>query len=127
MDPITLAIVAAVTAGVTKVGEQVIVDAYAALKAVLQRKFGAQSEVAKAVEGVEARPDSQSRKGTLQEEVAASRADQDPEVLAAAQALLEKIKAQPNGARIVQRATGNYIAQAGDHSTATVNVNQPKP
>jgi len=151
MDPITLAIVAAVTAGVTKVGEQVIVDAYAALKAVLKRKFGDQSEVAKAVEGVEAHPESLGSKGTLQDQVAAVKADQDPEVLQAAEALVAKLKELPGGqsivnqtvtgnrnifsgtgdvtvtdspraANIVQQATGNYIAQASSGSTASVNV-----
>ncbi len=69
MDPITLAVVAAVTAGVAKVGEQAITDAYAALKELLKRKFGAESKVMKAAEEVEANPQSKSRPATLSEEV----------------------------------------------------------
>ena len=82
---------------------------------------------AKAVEGVEAKPDSAGRKATLEEEVASAKADQDAELLKAAQALLEKLNAQPGGAQIIQQATGSYIAQASGGSTATVNVNVPKP
>ncbi len=84
MDPVTMAIVGALSAGVVdsagQVGEHVLADAYTGLKAVLIRKFGTQSEVAKAVEGVETRPESVSRQGTLGEEIAAIKADQDPEV-----------------------------------------------
>ncbi len=50
MEPITTtAIIAAITAGIGKYGEQVggkvLGDAYAGLKGVLQRKFGADSKV----------------------------------------------------------------------------------
>ena len=130
MDPITTAIVAALTAGVaggvTEVGKKAIVGAYDALKAALKKKFGTESELVKAVQSLETKPDSAGRKTMVQEEVAATKADQNPEILAAAQALLEKIKAQPGGEQHVQTAIGSYIAQADRGSTATVNVNQSK-
>ena len=88
MDPITTAIVAALA----KVGESAIGDAYRALKGVIKKKFGDQSDVAEAVEGLEKRPDSAGRKATLQEELEAAGALQDPEVLRAADALLAKIQ-----------------------------------
>jgi hypothetical protein len=91
------------------------------------RKFGEQSEVAKAVDGVEARPDSAGRKQTLAEEVAAARAERDPEVRQAAQALLEQLQAHPGGERHIQQATCSYIAQADRASTASVNVGRPEP
>jgi hypothetical protein len=131
MDPITTAIVAALTTAVAKgtgaVGERVLPDAYTALKAALRRKFGEQSDVAKAVDGVEARPDSAGRKQTLAEEMAAAKADQDPDLLKAAQALLEQVEAQPGGERHIQEAIGSYIAQADRASTASVNVGQREP
>ncbi len=130
MDPVTMAIVGALSAGVVdsagQVGEHVLADAYTGLKAVLIRKFGTQSEVAKAVEGVETRPESVSRQGTLGEEIAAIKADQDPEVRQAAQALLEQIDGYAADAGHVQHAVGNYIAQADRGSTASVRVSQPK-
>ncbi len=131
MDTIALAIMAAVTAGaasgVTQVGQQFVVDAYKALKAKLKSRFGEESEVVKAVEQLEKKPDSAGRKASLKEELQSAQADQDADLRQLAQALLEKITAQPNGAQIVQQATGNYIAQANNGSTATVNVNTPKP
>jgi hypothetical protein len=130
MDPITTAIVAALAAGVTcgstKVAQQAIVDAYAALKNLLKRKFGDQSELVKSVEGLEANPDSTARKDLLKEEVVAAKADRDSDVYKVAQDLLNKISAQPGGEQHIQQATGSYIAQADRHSTASVNVNQPK-
>lgn len=130
MDPITAAIVAALAAsaigGLTEIGKNAIVDSYTSLKSLLQKKFGSQSEVAKSVAGLEANPDSQSRKGVLQEEVKNAKADQDPELVQAAQALLSQIKALPGGEQHIQTATGSYIAQSDRGSTSTVNVNQPK-
>jgi hypothetical protein len=131
MDPITTAIIAALTAGVvsgtTEVGKNVIVDAYNALKAALQKKCGLDSDLVEAVEKLEKKPDSTGRKETLKEEVEAAQADQDPDILTAAQALLELLKAQPGGEQRVQQiATGNYIAQASHGGTASVQVNRPK-
>lgn len=126
MDPITTAIIAAVAAGVTKVGPQAIADAYTALKDLLKSKFGVHSDVFKSVDDLEAKPDSAGRKATLQEEVAAAKADQDPDIRKAAQELLDKISAQPGGGQHIQQAIGSYIAQADRNSTASVNVNQPK-
>ncbi len=127
MDPITTAIIAGAAAGATKVATQAVADAYNALKELLKKKLGAQSEVVKAVENVEAKPDSAGRKETLKEEVTAAKADQDAELVKVAQALLDKLNAQPGGAQMIQQATGSYIAQASGGSTATVSVNVPKP
>lgn len=129
MDPITTAIIAYLGAGVAKsagaFGEKVIVDAYEALKAAIKNKLGIDSDAAKAVDALEAKPDSKGRKGTLEEELGAAKAEKDPDILAAAQSLIDKLKAQPGGEQIIQQAIGSYIAQATQGSTATVNVNQP--
>src|SRR6185436_17573372 len=111
MDPITAAILAGVTAGaaagLTDTAKAVIADSYNGLKHLLQRKFGSESEVVKAVAGVEAKPDSAGRKETLKEEIAHAKADQDSDVLAAAKALLERLEATPGGSHIIQTVTGN--------------------
>jgi hypothetical protein len=130
MDPITTAIIAALTlgvaGGVTEVGKSVIVEAYDTLKGILRQKLGGDSEVAAAVESLEKKPDSGGRQATLAEEVKAAQAEQDPAILAAAQALLDKLKEQPQGPQHIQQvAQGSYIAQASQGSTATVKVNQP--
>jgi hypothetical protein len=125
MDPITTAIVAATAAGVSKVGEQAVVDAYAKLKDLLANKFGTKSEVVKAIKEVEAKPDSSARKEVLKEEIAAVKADRDPEMLQAAQILLKAIKAKPGGDQIIQTAIGDQNIQiSGDGNV--VSVNTPK-
>ena len=129
MDPITAAIVAALSAGaisgLTETSKTAITDAYARLKTLLTKKFGSESEVVHAVDAVEAKPESAGRQATLQEEVAAAKADQDQEVLHAAQALLQLLQASGEGGPHVQTATGSYIAQADRGSRASVNIGRP--
>lgn len=128
MDPITTAIIAAIAAGVIKssgsVGEKVITDAYEALKAIIKNKFGADSKVVKAVKDLEEEPNSEGYKTVLGEQVSKANANQDPEVCAVAQDLLDKLEAHPDGAQAVQQATGSYIAQAMHGSQASVNIGQ---
>jgi hypothetical protein len=130
MDPVTTAIVAALAAGaasgVTEAGRKAIADAYEALKTLLKKKFGHASEMVKSVESLETRSDSTARKSLLQEEITTAKADKDPDILQAAQALLDEISAQPGGVQHIQSATGSYIAQADRGSTASVNFNLPR-
>lgn len=132
MEPITFtAILAAIgltvaTGAGQAVGENVVNDAYVKLKAVLKRKFGNDSDVVESIESLEAKPESRGRKVTLEEEMEASGADQDPEVREAAQELLDSLRAQPDGEQHIQNAVGNYIAQADRGSTAEVRVNRPE-
>jgi len=112
MDPITTSIVVAAS----QLGETVVKDAYAGLKALIVRKFGKGSEVHKAVEAVEARPESAGRQQTLSEELAAAPAARDPELLAAVaalQATLDKLASAQGGA--TQRTV--IRQQAGDNAT----------
>jgi hypothetical protein len=129
MDPVTAAIVAAIAAGLARgagnVGENLLGDAYSGLKGLLRRRFGGNSGVARAVDELEARPESDARRQVLAEEVKASGADRDDELLQAAKDLLERLQAQPGGAAHVQQAVGNYIAQADRSGHAEVRVNQP--
>ncbi len=126
MDPISTAILAALSAGaisgLTEASKTAITEAYSTLKALLIKKFGGESDVLHAVEQVEAKPDSAGRTATLQEEIAAAKADQDSDVLHAAQTLLHVLQASPEGGQHLQTATGNYIAQADRGSNASVNI-----
>jgi len=128
MDPVTTALLAAISAGalsgLTEAGKTAVADAYGKLKALLAKKFGRKSDVVQAVEQVEAKPDSAGRKEVLAEEVAGVKADQDPEIVQAAQILLQVVQGLPEGGQHIQTATGNYIAQADRGSTASVNVGQ---
>src|SRR5690242_4700675 len=125
MDPVTAATIAAITAGaaagLTDTAKAVIADSYNGLKNLLQRKFGSESEVVRAVAGVEAKPDSTGRKETLKAEIAQAKADQDAEVLAEAKALLAGLTATPAGRQIIQTATGNQSGlAAGSGSTVAI-------
>jgi hypothetical protein len=126
MDPISTAIVAAITAGATTgatdIAKKAIVDGYVALKALVKNKFGGNSEVVDAIEKLQAKPDSAGRRETLAEEIKATRASEEPDLLAAAKSLLEIIRAMPNGEQHIQQARGVGIAQASGGSSATVNM-----
>ena len=131
MDPITTAIVAAVTAGAAtgmkKVGVQLVTDAYAKLKEVLGKKFGSKSKVVKAVKELEANPRSAARREVLKEEVAAAKADHDQELLKIARSLLKSIEALPGGTQIIQTALGDQNIQvAGDRNSVNVNTHKAK-
>jgi len=91
MDPITTAIVTAIA---TNLGQGVVKDAYEALKAAIKQKFGNDSEVVSAVDGLEKKPDSAGRKTTLEEEVKNAKVSEDSEILQLAQELLKKINSE---------------------------------
>jgi hypothetical protein len=127
MDPISAAIIASVIAGLVKgtgdVAQKVLVDGYGRLKGLLARRFGDQSEVVEAVQGLEARPDSAARRELVVEEVQRSGADSDEELLKVARDLLARIQQDPGIGSSVQQAIGSYIAQADRQSHAEVKVN----
>lgn len=131
MDPITAAIVAAVSAGaiggLTEASKTALTDAYGKLKALLVEKFGQESDVVQAMKQVEAKPTSEARKATLVEEVTAVKADQDSELLQIAQTLLQATQSSSENAGHIQTATGNYIAQADRSSSASVQIGVPHP
>jgi hypothetical protein len=126
MDPISLAIIAALSAGAaggtTEVGKSIVTDAYTVLKSRLKKKFGHQNELIDTLDRLEQKPDVAGRKQAFAAEIIATKVNDDPDVLAAAKALLRTLKEQPEGENQIQMAQGRYIAQADRGSTATVNV-----
>lgn len=130
MDTITMAIVAALTAGatsgLTEVAKATITDAYQSLKNVIKKKIGDKSDVITSIEVLEAKPQSVGRQQTLNEESVDAHLAQDHDILQAAQSLLKLIKAEPSGERHVQQVTGNLNAVVQGSGNATVNVNQPE-
>jgi len=112
MDPITLAIVTGLAIPTAK---DVIKDGYEALKAVLKKKFGPESDVVDAVEKLEKKPDSEARKATVQEEVEIAKVNDDPEIVKLAQDLLNQLKEQPGGQQVINQNVSNvkYAATSG--------------
>ena len=120
MDPITTAIVGALgKTAVTAVG-----DAYKGLKSLLTKKLGQSSEVVKAVEELEKKPESEGKKAVLNEELQDANVDQDKEIVTAVNELIKKVNEQPGS------QTLNYVQQniSGDHNfvTGTGDINIQK-
>jgi hypothetical protein len=127
-DIVANAIIAAVSAGAvagtTDTAKSAIADAYGGLKSLIKKKFGHDSDIAEAIEKVEAKPDSDGRKKTLTEELEAVNSTTDPELDSAAQALVALVRALPQGEKYIQVAHGSNIAQA---IRGTAIVNKPSP
>jgi uncharacterized membrane protein YfbV (UPF0208 family) len=74
MDPISTAIIAAVTAGVKDIGKKAIVDSYNGLKNWIVKKCGNNAKVTQALAEVEETPDSKARQMVLEEEMGKAKA-----------------------------------------------------
>ncbi len=122
MEPIATivtALVAAAVASAKDVVGQAVKDAYAGLKALILRKFGDKADVARALEQVEKKLDSDARRAVLAEELKEAGAGQDAELVKQAQALLDLLKQQglSPGTTYTATLTGSG-AIAQDHSAA---------
>ena len=110
MEPIATAVIAALTAGavsgLTEAAKKSISDGYSGLKGLIKKKFGGESGVADAIEKLEAKAGSAGRRQTLIEELTATDAAADSELLGAAQSLLELVKALPQGSSTFKLPSG---------------------
>jgi hypothetical protein len=96
MDPVSIvvaALAAGAVAGVKDTAATAVKDAYNALKGVFSRRYSGVS-----TSGVEFKPGSKTQQGALEESLTDAGAGTDSELLSAAQALLEAIKAHDPGA-----------------------------
>ena len=91
MDSISL-IIAALIAGMTKAASDIAPDAYQGLKSLIKGKFVRKSN-AKAILA-EHEKDPETYEAPLKKILLEAEVDQDPEIISAAQALLEKVKPQ---------------------------------
>jgi hypothetical protein len=101
MDPITTAVVAALPALASDLVKSSVKDAYEGLKAVICRKWGATSAVAKSVDALEANPKSKGQASVLAENVAAAKATSDAEVMQAVAKLVDELKKAGLGGKAV--------------------------
>jgi hypothetical protein len=127
MDPITAAIVAAVSAGalagLTDSVRASVRGMYQSLRSLLTAKVKDAPDLSTALGQIEQRPESPARRAVLAEEIAASGVAQDPELLALAQRILDLL-GEGSGTSS-QVAIGSYIAQADHQSEATVTIEKP--
>ena len=117
MDPITTAILAAMAA----VSSNAIKDSYSALKNLLKKKFGEESDVVEAVKKLEEKPKSEGRKATLQEEIEAVKANEDREIVQLAQSLIENLKEHPEGKQVITQNI-SHVKYAATSGTGTANI-----
>jgi hypothetical protein len=103
MDPITTAILAAVSPALTDVAKSGIKDAYEALKAVIRRKWGDTAPISKAISAIEEDPNSKAQAAVLEEKVSAVKATDDAEVAQALQQLVEQMKTHGVGGEAVAK------------------------
>ncbi len=98
MDPVTTAIITALSAGtisgITDTTKTAISDGYNKLKALLVKKHGKDSDVVQAIKMLETMPESANRQGTVAEVIATTKTEQDDEILAAAKQILILAKYQ---------------------------------
>ena len=121
MNPIATSLISAV---VYDLGKGTIAKAYNALRGALERKLGTESEVIKAIEGLEKRPKSESRIGTLQEELQYAEVDKDPELVNLAQKLLDLLEnRQGEKPSNVQNIRYTQNSANSNNGTAIVNNN----
>jgi hypothetical protein len=99
MDPLGTTIITAFAVGAakgaTKIGEQAVVDAYAALKHIVMATYGKAVDLIESITGLEKKPESAARRETLAEELKAAGALNDPKLLAAAVAVMDAAKKAP--------------------------------
>lgn len=132
MDPITSAVVAALSAGaangLTDTNKTAINDGYYALKDHLAKKCGAKSEVVQAITHLEANPASHGRQETLWEEITAAALEQDADVLAKAKHMLALVQLQQTGLGkfTIHNDAPVQGQNIGDHNTITQHFGDPK-
>lgn len=128
MDPITNAVIRAITLGAAnkRAGEEEIpsiAKAYKSLKKLLKKRLGKDSAVYKAVKKVEKQPDREGLKITLQEEVAESGADKDLRLVEAANTLINLIDSSGIGEMPKSiTASGERSVAAGSISGSSVQT-----
>ncbi|MBK9729763.1 MAG: hypothetical protein IPO83_00455 [Chitinophagaceae bacterium] len=91
MDPLTLIVAALATgaaAGLKPTAEQAIKDAYEGIKAFIKKKFGGKISV----DDLEKNPASESKRGSLREDLESADAQNDQELLTKANELIQVVE-----------------------------------
>ena len=116
MEPVTLilaALAAGVAAGIGDTATQSIKDGYAALKALIRKRFAGNSKAEETLADHEADPETYEK--PLAKQLKETGADQDREILAAAEAIV--IAAHQAGVKTKYHVTvtGGKVGIIGDH------------
>ena len=116
MEPLTSAIIAAVSAGATFRTEE-----YAQLKSLIEKSFGVESNVVKAVEALEANPNSIELKAALEAEILRAEIDENSVFERVLEQFLKAIKSKAGGSQITQTIVGGASIQvSGAGNSVTI-------
>lgn len=133
MDPITTAILAALTIGITggiaDVMKKMVNESYELLKKTIKVKLGSKSKVVKAINDLEKEPNFEPYQQGLHQRISATKLDRDTELLKIAADLISKCNTESagrNAIQNIQNVYGDYNAVAGAGGKATVKVNRSK-
>jgi hypothetical protein len=129
MDPVSLALLTAlgagVTSGLTDVTKQTIVAGYTKLKERLLARFGpSHPDLEHALTTVEAKPTSQARQSVLVEELTAARVADDPELVTLAHTLLQQLQHTQHGSQVIQHVQNSAVSQYGNAMTYNIQGDQ---
>ena len=123
MDMILQALVTGATALATTAGTSAGRELSEQLKAAVFDRFGDDDDIRHELDKLEQKPDSEARKAVLAEMLDETDIGTDDAVLEMASRLLEHLQPGSSADVVEQTATGDNIIQtAGDHNTASINV-----
>lgn len=122
MNPIATSLISAV---VYDLGKGTIAKAYNALRGALERKLGTESEVIKAIEGLEADPNSPGYKLVLQEKITKANIEKDPELVNLAQKLLDLLEDRQGTKQNIQNISNvKYAATSATGNASIGNITE---
>ncbi len=129
MDPVSLALITAIGAGVTSsvtdATKVSLVAGYTALKTRLMAKIrGMYPKVPQALAELEAAPTSQARQAVLVEEITTTDLPHDRELLELAQALLQDIQQTASGSQIIYHIQNSAVSNSGTANTYNIQGDQ---
>ncbi len=114
MEPITTTIAAAVALGAAEslknVAAAAVKDSYAALKKLIQDRYGKNEDVTDAVDYVAKKPEAEPRRQMLEAALKEAGADKDQELAQLAQQLLAALKEQLSGKDAAQQVINQNIS-----------------
>ncbi|AFR28659.1 hypothetical protein [Arthrobacter sp. Rue61a] len=122
MDPVTLivaALVAGAASGTTDTVSQAMKDGYAGLKKLLVSRFGDSQKALQTLDDHEDDPETYEK--PLVKQLRESQADQDDQILKAAEAVLQAANEAGFATKYQVVVSGGKVGIVGDHGHVTVN------
>ncbi|MCI5159187.1 MAG: hypothetical protein D3906_12305 [Candidatus Electrothrix sp. AUS1_2] len=125
MEPVITTIAAAVAlgaaAGLKDTASKAVTDAYTGLKKLIQDRYNKNADVTDALDYLVKKPEAEGRQQELAKALQEAGADQEPELIHAAEAVLAEVEKQPGGEEAVSHiinqliiGDGNIVAGVGD-------------